>query len=198
MDGMNNLKAPDAMSDAVFQQVVNQQITRQRDADLSVRHKIDWEAQHRMVWIEAPLALQTAIRSHQRAIQTQQERLEDVAKGLYTAALEALKRRYHERGDITRVEYDQRQKELYSDWQNRRVDLAKRYIYTFADARLKSVQEQSYAAARAASDAVWAREGASIIESYAMPTPPSWSRESEPEEGPADKKPTRRRSAAAR
>lgn len=186
------------MSDVAFQQVVNQQMAMQRDAELSVRHKIDWEAQHRMVWTEAPLALRTAIRTHQRAILTQQERLEDVAKALYTAALEALKRRYHERGDITRIEYDHRQKELYSEWQNRRVDLARRYVYTFAAARLTSIQEASYAAARAASDKVWAREGAALIESYAMPAPPAWA--SEPEQTPAEpgeKKPARRRSAVA-
>jgi len=194
---MNNLNSAQALSDAALRQVWNQQMAMQRDAELSVRHKIDWEAQHRMVWSEAPLALQTAIRSHQRAIQTQQERLEEMAKALYMAALETLKRRYHERGDITRIEYDQRQKDLYSDWQNRRVDLARRYIFTFADARLKDIQEASYAAARAACDEVWAREGGALIESYAMPEPPTWAREPEPEEGPADKKPARRRSAVA-
>jgi len=194
---MRNPNSAQALSDVAFQQVVNQQMAMQRDAELSVRHKIDWEAQHRMVWTEAPLALRTAIRTHQSAIQTQQERLEDVAKGLYTAAVEELKRRYHERGDITRIEYDRRQKDLYSDWQNRRVDLAQRYVYKFADARLKGIQEASYAAARAASDKVWAREGAALIEGYAMPAPPSWASESEPEEGPAEKKPARRRSAVA-
>ncbi len=194
---MRNPNSAQALSDVAFQQVVNQQMAMQRDAELSVRHQLDWEQQHRMVWTEAPLALQTAIRTHQSAIQAQQERLEDVAKALYTAALEALKRRYHERGDITRLEYDRRQKELYSDWQNRRVDLAQRYVYKFADARLKEIQEASYAAARAASDKVWAREGASLIEGYAMPAPPAWASKPEPEEGPDDKKPARRRSAVA-
>ncbi len=194
---MRNLNSAQALSDAAFQSICNQQITMQRDAELSVRHKIDWEAQRRMVWTEAPLALQTAIRTHQSAIQAQQEQMEEMAKGLYTATLEALRRRYHERGDITRIEYDHRQKELYAEWQNRRVDLARRYVYTFADAQLKDIQEASYAAARAASDAVWAREGAALVESYALPEPPSWASEPEPEEGPDEKKPTRRRSAVA-
>ncbi len=194
---MNNPTSARAMSDAVVRQVTNQQLYAQRDAELSVRHQVDWEQQHRMVWTEAPLALRTAIRTHQSAIQGQQGRLEEVAKALYTAALEALRRRYHERGDITRIEYDRRQKELYAEWQNRRVDLARRYVYTFADAQLKDIQEASYAAARAASDAVWAREGAALVESYALPEPPSWASESEPEEGPDEKKPARRRSAVA-
>ncbi len=194
---MNNLNSAQAPSDVAFQQVVNQQMAMQRDAELSVRHQLDWEQQHRMVWTEAPLALRTAIRTHQSAIQTQQERLEDVAKGLYTAALEALKRRYHERGDITRIEYDRRQRDLHNEWQTRRVDLAQRYVYKFADMRLKEIQEASYAAARAASDKVWAREGAALIEGYAMPAPPSWAREPEPEEGTDEKKPTRRRPATA-
>jgi len=194
---MNNLNSPQAMSDAVLRQVTEQQLYAQRDVELSVRHQLAWEQQHRMVWTEAPLALRTAIKTHQSAIQAQADRLEDVAKELYTAALESLKRRYHERGDITRIEYDQRQKELYSDWQNRRVDLAQRYVYKFADARLKEIQEASYAAARAASDKVWSREGAALIEGYAMPAPPAWSRKPEPEEGPDEKKPARRRPVAA-
>jgi hypothetical protein len=194
---MNNPTSAHAMSDAVVRQVTNQQLYAQRDAELSVRHQVDWEAQHRMVWTEAPLSLRTAIKTHQSAIQGQQEHLEKMAKALYTASLESLKRRYHERGDITRIDYDRRQKELYADWQNRRVDLARRYVYTFADARLKDIQEASYAAARATVDEVWAREGAALIEGYAMPAPPSWAREPEPEEGPAEKKPARRRPVTA-
>ncbi len=49
---MRNPNSAQALSDVAFQQVVNQQMAMQRDAELSVRHKIDWEAQHRMVWTE--------------------------------------------------------------------------------------------------------------------------------------------------
>jgi len=83
-----------------------------------------------------------------------------------------------------------------NQWQTRRVDLVRRYVYTFADARLKEIQEEAYAAARAASDEAWEREGATLIESYAMPQPPSWATQSE-HTGPIEKATGRRRPATA-
>jgi len=130
------------------------------------------------------------LQARQAAIQSQQQRLEQLAKDIYAASLEARKRRYRERRDITGVEYDAGQRELHNQWQSRRVDLARRYVYTFADARLKEIQGQAYEAARAAADAVWEREGAALIESYAMSQPPAWA--SEPEHGVEDDKPARR------
>jgi len=174
---MNNLNSPQALSDAAFAQVQNTLINQARDSQLSLQHKATWEREHRMVWTEAPLAMRTAIRARQDAIQRQQQRLEEMAKALYNASLEALKTRYRARRDITGMEYDQIQRDLHNSWQARRVDLARRYVYTFADARLKNIQEQAYEAARVAADAVWEREGAALIESYAMPEPPAWASE---------------------
>ncbi len=196
---MTNL-SPQALSDAAFQQVNNQLINQARDSQLSLQHKANWEREHRMVWTEAPLAVRTAIQARQTAIQHQQQRLEQMAKDVYTASLEALKRRYRERRDITGQDYDQRQRDLHSQWQTRRLDLARRYIFTFADARLKEIQEQAYAAARAAADEVWNREGEALIESYAMREAPAWA--SEPAHGVEDDDdrpaPVRRQSRAAR
>jgi len=110
--------------------------------------------------------------------------LRAVAKDIYTAGLEALKRRYRERRDITGIEYDDRQRALHEEWQTRRVDLARRYVYVFADARLKEIQEQAYEAARTAADAVWERAGSALIESYSLPEPPAWA--AEPEHGVED------------
>jgi len=124
-----------------------------------------------------------------------QQRLEDLAKDMYTGTLEALNRRYRERRDLTGMEYDQRQRDLHNEWQTRRVDLGRRYVYTFADTRLKKIQEEAYAAARAASDEVWEREGAALIASYAMPEPPSWATQSE---HPATETTPTRRQVAAR
>jgi len=190
---MNNLNSPQALSDAAFAQVQNTLINQARDADLSIKHRRDWEARKIMVLVEPPVALRTAIRARQDAIQRQQQRLEEMAKDLYTASLEALKRRYRERRDLTGIDYDQRQRDLHTSWQSRRVDLARRYIFTFADARLKEIQEQAYAAARAASDEVWEREGAGLISSYATPEPPLWA--SPPEQAEGDDRPARRRAA---
>ncbi len=191
---MHNLNSPQVLSDAAFQQVQNTLISQARDAELSVRHRADWETQHKMCWTEAPVAVRTAIRAKQTAIEAMQQRLEALAKDMYTASLEALKRRYRERRDLTGIDYDQRQRDLHTSWQSRRVDLARRYVYTFADARLKDIQEQAYAAARAASDEVWEREGLALIESYAMPEPPAWA--SEPEQAATETTPVRRRVAA--
>ncbi len=174
-----NLNSPQGMEAAAFQQVQNTLISQARDSQLSLQHKASWEREHRMVWTEAPLAVRTAIRARQAAIQGQQERLEEMAKALYTASLEAVKRRYRERRDITGIEYDQLQRDLHNEWQTRRVDIARRFIYRFADARLKEIQEQAYAAARAASDEVWEREGALVLDGYALPESPSWATPSE-------------------
>jgi hypothetical protein len=193
---MHNLNSPQVLSDAAFQQVQNTLINQARDSQLSLQHKASWEREHRMVWTESPLAVRTAIQARQAAIQSQQQRLEQLAKDIYMASLEALKRRYRERRDITGVEYDAGQRELHNQWQTRRVDLARRYVYTFADARLKEIQEEAYAAARAASDEAWEREGATLIESYAMPQPPSWATQSE-HTGPIEKATGRRRPATA-
>jgi len=103
-----------------------------------------------------------------------------------------VKTRSRARRDITGIEYDQGQRDLHNEWQTRRVDLARQYVYTFADARLKDIQEEAYEAARAAADAVWEREGAALILSYAMPEPPAWA--SQPEQA-EDDKPARRRAA---
>ena len=194
---MNSIDSPQGMEAAAFQQVQNTLIAQARDSQLSIQHKANWERDHRMVWTEAPLAVRTAIQARQAAIQTQQQRLEEMAKALYTAALEALKRRYRERRDITGQDYDQRQRDLHSQWQTRRLDLARRYIFTFADARLKEIQQQAYAAARAAADEVWNREGEALIESYAMSEPPAWASESEQDDG-GDTLPTRQRRGVAR
>ncbi len=188
-----NLNSAQGMEAAAFQQVQNTLISQARDAELSVRHQTDWQKAHRMVWTEAPVAVRTAIRARQTAIEAMQQRLEDLAKDMYTGTLEALKRRYRERRDITGMEYDQRQRDLHTSWQSRRVDLARRYIFTFADARLKEIQEEAYEAARAAADAVWEREGAALILSYAMPEPPAWA--SQPEQAEDDDTPARRRAA---
>ncbi len=193
---MTNFNSPQTMADAAFQQVQNTLINQARDADLSIKHRRDWEARKIMVLVEPPVALRTAIRTRQDAIQRQQQRLEELAKDIYTASVEALKRRYRERRDITGLQYDQGQRELHSQWQTRRVDLARRYVYTFADARLKEIQEQAYAAARAASDEVWEREGAPLIESYAMPESPSWATEPA-QTAPVEKTIGRRRPATA-
>ena len=117
-----------------------------------------------------------------------------MAKARYNAGLEALKRRYRERRDITGVEYDAGQRELHNEWQARRVDLARRYVHTFADARLKEIQEQAHTVSTAARDAKWEREGAALIESYAMPEPPAWA--TEPEQAEAVEKTTGRRRPA--
>jgi len=178
---MTSLNSPQGMEAAAFQQVQNTLINQARDSQLSLQHKASWEREHRMVWTEAPLAVRTAIQARQAAIQSQQQRLEQLAKDIYTASLETLKRRYREKRDITGVEYDAGQRELHNQWQSRRVDLARRYVYTFADARLKEIQEEAYEAARASADAVWEQEGAALIESYAMSQPPAWA--SEPAQG---------------
>jgi len=191
---MNNLNSPQALSDAAFQQVQNTLINQARDSQLSLQHKATWEREHRMVWTEAPLAVRTAIRARQTAIEAMQQRLETLAKDMYTASLEALKRRYRERRDITGVEYDAGQRELHNQWQSRRVDLARRYVYTSADARLKEIQEEAYEAARAAADAVWELEGAALIESYAMSQSPTWA--TQPAQAATETTPTRRRVAA--
>ena len=191
---MHNLNSPQALSDAAFQQVNEQLIAQARDADLSIKHRRDWEARKIMVLVEPPVALRTAIRTRQDAIQRQQQRLEDLAKDIYTASVEVLKRRYRERRDITGLQYDQGQKELHSLWQSRRVDLARRYVYTFADARLKKITEKAYDAARATSDEVWAGEGVALLESYSMPESPAWA--TEPARGVEDDdRPARCRSA---
>ncbi len=171
---MTSLNSPQGMEAAAFQQVQNTLINQARDAQLSLQHKASWEREHRMVWTESPLAVRTAIQARQAAIQSQQQRLEQLAKDIYTASMEALKRRYRERRNITGLEYDEGQRALHQEWQKRRVDLARRYVYTFADARLKEIQEEAYEAARASADAVWEREGAALIESYAMSQPPAW------------------------
>jgi len=189
---MTNFNSPQTMADAAFQQVQNTLINQARDADLSIKHRRDWETRKIMVLVEPPVALRTAIRTRQDAIQRQQQRLEEMAKALYNASLEALKTRYRARRDITGIEYDQGQRDLHNEWQTRRVDLARQYVYTFADARLKDIQEEAYEAARAAADAVWEREGAALILSYAMPEPPAWA--SQPEQA-EDDKPARRRAA---
>lgn len=194
MNNPNN--SPQALSDAALRHVWNTQISLQRDAELSIKHRIDWEQEKRMVLVEPPVALRTAIRARQDAIKRQQAQLEEMAKALYTASLEALKRRYRERRDITGLDYDQMQRDLHNGWQARRVDLARRYVYTFADARLQEIQEASYAAARAAADAVWEREGAALVEQYSMPAPPSWATEPEHAE-PGEKTTARRRTAVA-
>ncbi len=191
---MQNLNSPQALSDAAFQQVQTTLINQARDSQLSLQHKATWEREHRMVWTEAPVAVRTAIRAKQAAIEAMQQRLEDLAKDMYTGTLEALKRRYRERRDLTGMEYDQRQRDLHNEWQSRRVDLARRYVYTFADARLKEIQEQAYEAARVAADAVWEREGRTLIESYGMPEPPAWA--SEPAHTEAVGKTTGRRRPA--
>jgi len=191
---MNNLNSPQALSDAAFAQVQNTLINQARDSQLSLQHKATWEREHRMVWTEAPLAVRTAIQARQAAIQSQQQRLEQLAKDIYTASLEALKRRYRERRDITGVEYDAGQRELHNEWQTRRVDLARRYVHTFADARLKEIQEQAHTVSTAARDAEWEREGAALIESYAMPEPPAWATQSA--QAATETTPTRRRVAA--
>ncbi len=193
---MNNLNSPQALSDAAFQQVQNTLISQARDADLSIKHRREWEARKIMVLVEPPIALRTAIRTRQAAIQGHQERLEEMAKALYTVSLEAVKRRYRERRDITGMEYDQRQRDLHQECQTRRVDLARRYVYTFADARLKEIQEEAYEAARAAADEVWERAGAGLIESYALPDPPAWASEPAHTE-PVEKTTGRRRPATA-
>ncbi len=189
-----NLNSAQGMEAAAFQQVQNTLISQARDSQLSLQHKATWEREHRMVWTEAPLAVRTAIRARQTAIEAMQQRLEDLAKDMYTGTLEALKRRYRERRDITGQDYDQRQRDLHGQWQTRRLDLARRYVYSFADARLKEIQEQAYEAARVAADAVWEREGRTLIESYAMPEPPAWA--SEPAHTEAVEKTTGRRRPA--
>ncbi len=196
---MNSIDSPQGMEAAAYQQIQNTLISQARDSQLSLQHKANWEREHRMVWTEAPLAVRTAVQARQAAIQHQQQRLEELAKALYTASLEALKRRYRERRDLTGIEYDQRQRDLHNEWQTRRVDLSRRYVYVFADQRLKAIQEEAYAAARAAADEVWEREGAALVESYTLPEPPAWT--SEPAHGAeADDSPSsvRRQSRTAR
>lgn len=191
---MTNFNQPQTIADAAFQQMQNTLINQARDADLSIKHRREWEARKIMVLVEPPIALRTAIRARQDAIQREQQRHEERAKSLYNAGLEALKRRYRERRDITGVEYDAGQRELHNEWQARRADLARRYVHTFADARLKEIQEQVHTVSTAVRDAEWEREGAALIESYAMPEPPSWATQSA---HPAtETTPTRRRVAA--
>ncbi len=196
---MNNLNNPAAMSDAAFQQVQSQLIMQQRDQQLTVEHRRDWEAQHLAVFVDPPPAVLTAIRARQAAIQREQQRLEQLAKDSYTTSMEALKRRYRERRDLTGLEYDARQRALHNEWQARRVDLARRYVFTFADQRLRDIREQAYTASRAADVAVWEQESGPLIESYALPEPPAWASEPahgvEDDDGPA---PVRRQSRAAR
>ncbi len=190
---MTNFNSPQTMADAAFQQVQNTLINQARDADLSIKHRREWEARKIMVLVDPPIALRTAIRARQDAIQREQQRLEEMAKALYNARLEALKTRYRERRDITGIEYDQRQRELHNEWQTRRVDLARRYVHMFADARLKEIQEEAHTVSHTASAAVWECKGAALIESYAMPEPPAWS--TQPEQAEEDDKPARRRAA---
>ncbi len=196
---MHNLNSPQGLSDAAFVAANNQILRQQRDQQLTVEHRRDWEREHLAVFVDPPPAVLTAIRARQAALQREQQRLEQLAKDSYTTSMEALKRRYRERRDLTGIEYDERQRALYEEWQTRRLDLAHRYIFTFADARLKAIQEQAYTAGRADIDALWDQESGSLIESYALPEPPAWA--CAPGQGvAADDRPAtvRRQSRAAR
>jgi len=193
MDEMDALNSPQAR--AAFAQICNQQVVAQRDLELSAQHRRDWDAQKRAVFTDAPTALRQAVLTRQRAIEARATALEELASIAYRDAMAEVKRQYRADDLMTRAGRELIERDLLAEWNERRAQIRATFVYRLADQYLATTQADAYAAAKVAAEAVWDRQGTTLLERYVMPPDPAWA--SEPEQAPAEKKPARRRSAVA-
>lgn len=189
----NDFDSPQAR--AVFQQVVSQQMHAQRDLELAAQHRRDWAAQKKAVFVDAPTPLRQAVLTKQRAIEARATALEELASLAYRDAMAEVKHRYRADDLMTRAEREIIERDLLAQWNERRAEIRAAFVYRLADQYLASAQADAYAAAQAAAEAVWDRQGEALLERYVMPPDPAWA--SKPDQAPAEKKPTRRRPATA-
>ncbi len=192
MDGMNDLNSPAAR--AAFAQICNQQVVAQRDLELSAQHRRDWDSQKRAVFTDAPTALRQAVLTRQRAIEARATALEELASIAYRDAMAEVKRQYRADDLMTRAGREIIERDLLAQWNERRAQIRATFVYRLADQYLAAAQADAYAAAKAAAEAVWGRQGETLLERYVMAPDPAWA--SAPEQVPDEKKAARRRRPA--
>ncbi len=192
---MTNLNAPQALSDAAFQQMQNTLITHARDAELSIKHRRDWERAHLAVFVDPPQDLRQAVRTAQQAIDRRATDLTQLATASYKADLAALKDRYHE-GEITRDHLEEEERRLHRQWNDRRLEIADVFAHRFADTILAQAKEATFVATTKTAVAEWATEGPRILALFRLPADPDWA--ASPDVAAQDITPARRRSRTAR